>query len=171
MSQSPDWDYIQSQFTPSIKQFSDLARKLDYNDAIVAIIREAMKASLALGLFPSPHQISPPPSSNTNTIPTLLYRILNQHLQHLFPPLKKQYFLSNQKACLHRLHPPPQNQQQMKTTLQQKAHTHPYRNIYEPKTKSLIETCLDAILCFSLMTHGRLKQPMKLSMQRHWYYR
>lgn len=41
--QNPDWEYIQSQFTPSIKQFVDLAKKLDYNDTIIVIIREALK--------------------------------------------------------------------------------------------------------------------------------
>jgi hypothetical protein len=41
--QNPDWEYIQSQFTPSIKEFVELAKKLDYNDAIIVIIREALK--------------------------------------------------------------------------------------------------------------------------------
>ncbi len=43
LSALPDWEYIQSQFTPSIKIYWDLCKKMDYNDAIVSIIRESMK--------------------------------------------------------------------------------------------------------------------------------
>ncbi|KAJ3368846.1 Translin-associated factor X-interacting protein 1 [Kappamyces sp. JEL0680] len=43
LSALPDWEYIQGQFTPSIKPYWDLCKKMDYNDAIVTLVRELLK--------------------------------------------------------------------------------------------------------------------------------
>ncbi|KAJ3275725.1 Translin-associated factor X-interacting protein 1 [Terramyces sp. JEL0728] len=42
-TQLPDWEYIQSQFSSNIKDYWQMAKNMDYNDAIIKFIRELQK--------------------------------------------------------------------------------------------------------------------------------
>lgn len=52
-SQTPDWDYIQSQFTKSIREYCTMTKDLDYNDTIITLIRELARPRLVKAMQPS----------------------------------------------------------------------------------------------------------------------